>query len=67
MDIIGFDLEGAGSKSLAAGLYVTGSYSSAQYNHVHHIAQNLTCSNHGGSAINTDHYITGNTMMSLAT
>jgi hypothetical protein len=58
-DIVGFEVDGTGSTQTTYGLYVAGSYSSLQYNHVHHIATSATCTSNGGSAIGTDHYYYG--------
>jgi hypothetical protein len=62
ISIIGFDVDGtksgSGTKWLL-GLYSGGSYDIIQGNHVHNIAQNVTCGSGGGSAINTDGYYKG--------
>jgi len=62
VSIIGFDVDGSkyvsGTKWLL-GIYNGGSYDIIQGNHVHNIAQNVTCGSGGGSAINTDGYYKG--------
>ncbi len=58
-DIVGFEIDGSGSAQTTHGLYIAGSNSSVQYNHVHHIATSATCNSAGGSAIGTDHYYLG--------
>jgi hypothetical protein len=62
VSIIGFDVDGSqagsGTKWLL-GLYNGGSYGVIQGNHVHNIAQNVTCNGGGGSAINIDSYYHG--------
>lgn len=58
-DIVGFEIDGTGSAKTTHGLYIAGSNSTAQYNHVHHIATSATCNSAGGSAIGTDHYYGG--------
>jgi parallel beta-helix repeat protein len=62
VSIIGFDVDGtkyiSGTKWLL-GLYNGGSYDVIQGNHVHNIAQNVTCGSGGGSAIDIDAYYHG--------
>jgi hypothetical protein len=57
-DIDGFEIDGTNTAWLD-GIYLGGSHSAVLNCHVHHIATKATCTNHGGSAINTDHYNLG--------
>jgi hypothetical protein len=62
VNIVGFDIDGTKSGSgtkWTHGIYMGGSYSVVQENHVHHIAKNVSCTSGGGSAINTDAYFGG--------
>lgn len=62
VSIIGFDIDGtksgAGTRWLH-GIYTGGSYDMIQQNHVHHIANAVTCTSAGGSAIGVDSYYHG--------
>jgi hypothetical protein len=60
--IMGFDIDGSQSragKAWSHGIYTGGSFSTIQENHVHHIAQSVTCNSAGGSAIGADSYYHG--------
>jgi hypothetical protein len=59
VNIVGFDIDGSTKPTVTHGVYMGGSYSVVQANHVHHIAKSATCSSGGGSAINTDAYYGG--------
>lgn len=62
IDIDGFDIDGGISQSGTVwfnGIYMGGSYGVVKNNHVHHIANKITCTSKGGSGINTDHYYYG--------
>jgi hypothetical protein len=51
-DIIGFDFSAAGSAVVLTGLEITGAYSSARNNHVHHIGNlPLVCGSNTGAGI----------------
>jgi hypothetical protein len=62
VSVIGFDVDGSNSKAgkkWLSGIYVGGSYGMVQGNHVHHIAQSVSCNSGGGSAIGADGYYHG--------
>jgi hypothetical protein len=57
VDIVGFDIDGAGARGGIAwlhGIYTGGSHVAIRGNHVHHIALAAPCNSAGGSAIGVD-------------
>ncbi len=60
-DIIGFEIDGSNANSaLLEGLYLSGSNSSAQGNHVHHIAATTAaCTGNGGAGLEGDGWYGG--------
>src|SRR5215470_266266 len=61
-DIIGFDVNGSGT-SATVGLYLCGSYSSAQYNNVHDIHVGQTSSTQGAAGIEAESYYGGTNIL----
>lgn len=53
VDFVGFEIDGRGT-SYTGGIYVTGSYSTVQNCHVHHVATTIPCTSNGGAAIEAD-------------
>ncbi|ATQ77565.1 hypothetical protein CR152_25975 [Massilia violaceinigra] len=58
VDIIGFHVDGSGSK-WTNGIYNGGSYAMIRANHVHDVAKGVGCNGGGGSAIGVDSYYKG--------
>ncbi len=60
-DVIGFDIDGSNASSkILMGLYLSGSYSSAQGNHVHHIAStSAACTGNGGAGLEAESWYGG--------
>ena len=62
VDIVGFEVDGSVSQSgtkWTHGIYFGGSYGLIANNHVHHLAQTVSCTSAGGSAIGVDSYYHG--------
>jgi hypothetical protein len=62
VSIVGFDVDGTNSGSgtkWTHGIYTGGSYTMIADNHIHHIAQAVSCTSAGGSAIGVDSYYNG--------
>jgi hypothetical protein len=56
VDIVGFEIEAKDSTKTRVGLYLTGSYSSAQKNHVHDIHTTGPCIGQGAAGIESEGY-----------
>jgi hypothetical protein len=64
IDIDGFEIDATiapkkGGIPWSTGIYNGGSYNVIKNNHIHHIARKASCTEGGGSAINSDHYYRG--------
>lgn len=62
VDIDGFEIDGTNTISgikWLNGIYTSGSNTVVMNNRVHHIANDVQCTDQGGSAINTDHFLFG--------
>lgn len=59
VDIVNFEIDGKSNGGWKNGLSSTGSYSVMQGNHIHHVADKVTCDSQGGSGINTSSWYDG--------
>ena len=59
VDVNGFEVDGSNCTSCVDGIYLGGSHDRVTNTHVHNIANNVPCLEHGASGITGDHYYGG--------